>query len=216
MPPKPKSPGSANNCHNSNHSGLALISANRLALVAGLAAALLALLAGAEPAHACSCARSGSPAEALERADAVFAGEVTSVKFSGTSPYRLSLAALVTVEFRVTRVWKGPRWPTLTVETERSEISCGYEFKEGQNYIVYTWKGNRTGLCTRTAPAWMAFADFVALGPGHPPEASPDAKTAEGGACAAPSSRGSKPMDIASLSLLAGVIALGIRRRPRL
>ena len=195
---------------------MALISANRLALVAGLAAALLALLAGAEPAHACYCGPSGSPAEALERADAVFAGEVTSVKFSGASPYRLSSSALVTVEFRVTRVWKGPRWPTLTVETERSEISCGYEFKEGQNYIVYTWEGSRTGLCTRTAPAWMAFADLVALGPGQWPEASPDTKAAEGGACAAPAGPGSKPVDLASLSLLAGVIALGIRRRPRL
>ncbi len=195
---------------------MTLISANRLALVAGLAAALLAFLAGAEPAHACSCAPSGSPAEALERADAVFAGEVTSVQFSGTSPYRLSSSALLTVEFRVTRVWKGPRLPKLTVETERSEISCGYEFKEGQHYIVYIWEGNRTGLCTRTAPAWMAFADFVALGPGHRPEASPDTKRAEGGACAAPSIPGLKPMDIASLSLLVGVIALGIRRRPRL
>ena len=195
---------------------MALISANRRALVAGLAAALLALLAGAEPAHACTCASSGSPAEALERADAVFAGEVTSVKFSGTSPYRLSSSALMTVEFRVTRVWKGPRWPTLIVETERSEISCGFEFKKGQNYIVYTWEGRRTGLCTRTAPAWMAFADLVALGPGQWPEISPDTNSTGGGVCAAPASRSPKPVDIASLSLLAGVIALGIRRRPRL
>lgn len=195
---------------------MALTSAKRLALVAGLAAALLALLIGAEPAHACTCAPSGSPVEALERADAVFAGKVTSIKFKGTSPYRLSTAEPVEVEFKVRRVWKGPLRETFTVETENSGISCGYQFKEGRNYIVYTWGSNRTGLCTRTAPAWMAFADFVALGPGHQPEASPDTKTAEGGACAAPSGPGSKPMDIASLSLLAGVIALGIRRRPRL
>lgn len=195
---------------------MALISPNRLALVAGLAAALLVLLAAAEPAHACSCGPSGSPAEALERADAVFAGEVTSVKFSGTSPYRLSSSALVTVEFRVTRVWKGPRLPTLAVETERSEISCGYEFKKGRKYIVYTWEGARTGLCTRTAPAWMAFADFVALGPGQPPEPKPAADTRSGSACAAAADTDDRPMDIAVLTLLAGVVALGIRRRPRL
>ncbi len=177
---------------------------------------MLALLAGAEPVHACSCAPSGSPAEALERADSVFAGEVTSVKFSGTSPYRLSSSALVTVEFRVTRVWKGPRWPTLTVETERSEISCGFEFKEGQNYIVYTWEGRRTGLCTRTAPAWMAFADFAALGPGQPPESTPAARVSGGGACSAPANSGGSATDVTALALLAGVIALGIRRRPRL
>ena len=194
---------------------MALISAKRLALVAGLAAALLTLLTGAQPAHACSCAPSGSPAEALERADAVFAGEVASVKFSGASPYRLSSSALVTVEFRVTRVWKGPRWPTLTVETERSEISCGFEFKEGQNYIVYTWEGRRTGLCTRTAPAWMAFADFVALGLGWQLEAEPGAETAGGGTCAAADTSGNRA-DVATLALLAGAVGLGVLRRTRL
>lgn len=187
-----------------------------LLLSAGMILGLLAALGRPEPVHACTCAPSGSPAEALERADAVFAGEVTSIKFKGTSPYRLSSADPVEVEFKVSRVWKGPLRETFTVETENSGISCGYQFKKGRNYIVYTWGSNRTGLCTRTAPAWMAFVDFVALGPGHQPEASPDTKTAEGGACAAPSVPGSKPMDIASLSLLAGVIALGIRSRPRL
>ena len=187
-----------------------------LLLSAGMTLGLLAALGRPESVHACTCAPSGLPGEALERADAVFAGKVTSIKFKGTSPYRLSSADPVEVEFKVSRVWKGPLRETFTVETENSGISCGYQFKEGRNYIVYTWGSNRTGLCTRTAPAWMAFADFVALGPGHRPEASPDTKTAEGGACAAPSGPGPKPMDIASLSLLAGVIALGIRSRPRL
>ncbi len=195
---------------------MALISAKRLALVAGLAAVLLTLLPHPEPVHACTCAPSGSPAEALERADAVFAGEVTSVKFSGTSPYRLSSSALVTVEFRVSRVWKGPRSPRLTVETERSGISCGYEFKKGRNYIVYTWEGTRTGLCTRTAPAWMAFADFVALGPGQPPDPTSVADTGGGGACAVAADMDDQPIDIAALALLAGVAALGMRQRPRL
>jgi len=195
---------------------LALTSAKRLALVAGLAAVLLALLPHPEPVYACSCGPSGSPAEALERADGVFAGEVTSVKFSGTSPYRLSSSALMTVEFRVSRVWKGPRLPTLAVETERSEISCGYDFKKGRKYIVYTWEGTRTGLCTRTAPAWMAFADFVALGPGQLPEPTPVADKGGGGSCAAAEDIGDKPIDVAALALLAGVAVLGIRRRPRL
>ena len=186
-----------------------------LLLSAGVTLALLAALARPEPVHACTCAPSGSPAKALARADAVFAGEVTSVKFSGASPYRLSSSALMTVEFRVSRVWKGPRLPTLTVQTERSEISCGYEFKEGRKYIVYTWEGARTGLCTRTAPAWMAFADLVALGPGRQPETAPGSETSGGGACSAPASSGAAA-DATVLALLAGAVALGIRRRPRL
>lgn len=187
-----------------------------LLLAVGVTLGLLAALGRPEPVHACTCAPSGSPAEALERADAVFAGEVTSVKFSGTSPYRLSSSALMTVEFRVSRVWKGPRLPTFTVETERSEISCGYEFKEGRKYIVYTWEGTRTGLCTRTAPAWMAFADFVALGPGQPPAPTPAPDTGGGGACSVAASSGGSATDVLALALVAGVIGLGVRRRPRL
>jgi hypothetical protein len=141
---------------------------------------------------------------------------VTSVKFSGTSPYRVSSAALVTVEFGVSRIWKGPRLATLTVETERREVSCGYEFKKGRKYIVYTWDGTRTGLCTRTAPAWMAFRDFVALGPGQPPEPTPSSETAGGGTCSATASSGERRVEVTMLGLLVGVIALGIRRRPRL
>ena len=194
---------------------MALISANRLALVAGLAAALLALLAGVESAHACTCGPSGSPAEALERADAVFAGKVTSITFKGTSPYRLSSADPVEVEFRVSRVWKGPRRETHTVETENSGISCGYQFKKGQTYIVYATDGY-TGLCTRTAPAWMAFADLVALGPGQPPVPTPAADTGGGGACSAPANSGGSGTDVSALALVAGVAALGMRRWPRL
>ncbi len=177
--------------------------------------ALLALLAGAEPAHACTCAPSGSPTEALAEADAVFAGEVTAVRPLGHPPFRLSSADPVAVEFKVSQIWKGPRRDILTVETEWSEISCGYEFKKGGTYIVYARDGS-TGLCSRTSPAWRAFADFAALGPGQKPETLPGTEMAGRGTCAGAASAGPKSVDIASLSLLAGVIALGIRRRPRL
>lgn len=194
---------------------MALISANRLALVCGLAAALLVLLSGAESAHACTCASSGSPAEALERADAVFAGKVTSIKFKGTSPYRLSSVHPVEVEFRVSQVWKGPLQETLTVETENSEISCGYEFEKGQTYIVYATDGY-TGLCSRTAPAWRSFADLMALGPGARPASTPTTAAGGGMVCGAAALKGNRRVEVATAGLLAGAIALGIRRRPRL
>ncbi|MDE2787161.1 MAG: hypothetical protein OXL37_10910 [Chloroflexota bacterium] len=176
---------------------------------------LMALFVLPRPAHACLCAPSGSPTEALAEADAVFAGEVVAIRALGHPPYRLSSADPVAVEFRVSRVWKGPRRETITIETEASGISCGYQFKKERRYIVYAREG-KTGMCTRTAPAWMAFADFVALGPGQPPELTPAADTGGGGACAAAADADDKPMDVAALALLAGVAALGIRRRPRL
>ncbi len=186
-----------------------------MAAALGLALCLLAALALPKPAHACSCGPVGSPAEALADADSVFAGKVTSIRPLGHPPFRLSSADPVGVEFQVSRVWKGPRRETAVIETELSEISCGYEFKKGGTYIVYANDG-RTGLCSRTSPAWRAFEDLMALGLGQNPEASPDAKAAAGGTCARPETKGAKPVDIASASLLAGAIALGIRRRPRL
>ena len=184
-------------------------------LSAGVTLGLLAALARPEAAHACTCGPSGSPAEALADADAVFAGEVVAIRRLGRPPYRLSSADPVEVEFRVGQVWKGPRRETLTVETEASGISCGYRFKKGQKYIVYARDG-RTDGCTRSAPAWMAFADLVALGPGQPPEPAPRSGTGDGMVCGGAARKGEQRMEVATVGLLAGVIALGIRRRPRL
>ena len=177
---------------------------------------LAALLSLPKTAGACTCAPAASPAEALAGADAVFAGEAVAISPLGRPPYRLSSTDPVAVEFRVSRVWKGPRRETLIVETEFFEMSCGYEFKKGRKYIVYTWEGARTGLCTRTAPAWMAFADFVALGPGRPPESTPNGGAGGGGACSAPESSVGSAADVSALVLLAGAVALSIRRRTRL
>ena len=187
----------------------------------GVAAVIVAVILTAggmvatDSAHACSCARPGSPAEALADADAVFAGKVIAIRPTGHPPFRLSSADPVEVEFKITRVWKGPRLRTALIKTARSEVSCGFEFSKGQHYIVYANSG-RTGLCSRTAPAWRAFEDMVALGMGSRPDAEPTDGTRVGGSCGVAVSRQQAPMDVATLALLAGVIALGIRRRPRL
>ena len=99
-------------------------------------AAALWLMADVEPANACSCARSGSPKEALADADAVFAGKAIAVQLLTNTN---SSADPVTVSFDVNRVWKGPRQDTIVITTERSGISCGYEFKEGRRYFVYAY-----------------------------------------------------------------------------
>ena len=145
----------------------------------------------------------------------MFAGEVVAIRALGHPPYRLSSADPVGVEFRVSQVWKGPRRETMTIETEASGISCGYRFKKGRHYIVYAQEG-KTGMCTRTAPSWRAFADLVALGEGWRPEATPAGDASGGGACLASASSGNNPTDVAALALLVGVIGLGFRRKTRL
>ena len=187
------------------------------------------MLALPKPAHACTCASSGSPKEALAEADAVFAGRVVALHTPGSSfrsgEWVISSADLVTVEFKVNRVWKGPRRETLTVETERLGMSCGFEFKEGRKYIVYAWDGSRTGLCTRTAPTWMAFVDLAALGKGWRPASDtaplpttphPDADTTSGGrSCGLSAGARRNTADGSMLGLLAGLVWLGVLRRPR-
>ena len=117
--------------------------------------------------------------EALAEADAVFTGRVTSVTVHGDDPPLVRSNDPVSVEFKVRSVWKGPRRKTLTVETERMGASCGFEFKEGREYVVYVSDG-RTGLCSRTAPTWMALRDFAVLGSGWKPASISDsAPTAE-------------------------------------
>ena len=162
----------------------------------------------------------------MEEADAVFFGQVVAIQTPGprfrNGEQVISSADLVTAEFRVSRVWKGPIRDTLSIQTERSEISCGFEFKEGREYIVYTWRGNRTGLCTRTAPAWLAVRDFAALGFGRKPEDLPEAgpisppvvptsrdSAYRGGGCGNSPRAGYNPTGGAPLVLLAAAIWLG-------
>ena len=148
----------------------------------------------------------------------VFAGRVTSMTIDRENPVILSSADLVTVEFQVSQVWKGPQGEVLTVRTEWSEISCGYEFEEGRSYIVYARDG-RTGFCTRTAPTWRAIVDFAALGegwrPGQPVEQPTD--TAPGGSgggtgCTAPVSVHAAGPDVALLALAGMIAGLVVRR----
>ena len=183
-------------------------------LAAGLALFALASLSGGGTAHACSCALPpGSPAEELAKADAVFAGVATSVKAHRKLFILPSSADPVTVEFEVSHVWKGPQQETLTVSTVRSESSCGYEFQEGEWYIVYARNGE-TGLCSRTMPTWRAFADFKELDAPWEPErirvitVGPD----RGGGCTSFAATSGNGPELGALALLAGAVLLGVRR----
>ena len=162
----------------------------------------------------------------MAEADAAFFGRVTGMSAPTKESGRISSADLVTVEFDVIRVWKGPLRETLTVETERMGISCGYEFREGRRYIVYTWGGSRTGLCTRTAPVWLAARDFAALGLGQRPEPARvtpsiskpvDRPTSgdnpRGNSCGAAPTSGGIPVELVSLGSLAGMVWLLARRK---
>ena len=119
-------------------------------------------------ASACQCTM---PAEkpTLADSEAVFSGEV--VEIDQPSPFK-SGADLETDTFRVYEVWKGPEQETLEVHTALFGASCGYPFKEGQEYLVYAYTGKQ-GLevdsCNGTQRLTEAQAHLEVLGAGKKP-----------------------------------------------
>ena len=160
-----------------------------LKVIGGLV--LLALLTAVQPAcvYACSCIQPGPPDEARASSTAVFSGKATSV----TRETTLDRGDMVLVTFAVARAWKGPQEATIAVRTPGSSASCGFDFVEGQEYLVYAHTaegGLQANLCSRTAPLAQAGADIAALGEGTAPapaagEGTPLASLPDAGTSAA-------------------------------
>ena len=109
-------------------------------------------------AMACGCQRSGSPREELQRADAVFSGEVSKVNSEK-------------IEFNVEKVWKGPRTKRISVKHGYEQSECTYVFVVGKKYLVYAYgkKIFSTHVCTRTKELGNASDDLKELGEGEEP-----------------------------------------------
>ncbi len=143
-------------------------------VLTGLGIVLLA----PDSASACSCAGGGSKKEmvewALSHPGAVFTGEVIDLQKGSSSS---------SVTLRVSEVWKGPQRETIQVSTPSYGASCGYPFKEGQEYLVYAYWGNqgtpprpalKVDLCSSTKPLSEAGADLALLGNGEEPKDDSD------------------------------------------
>ena len=141
-----------------------------LAALASVVLAVLGVVFLLPPrcASACQCTM---PVEkpTLAESSAVFSGEV--VEIDRPSPIK-SGADLETDTFRVYEVWKGPEDRTLEVHTALMGASCGYPFKEGQEYLVYAYTGKQgleVGLCGNVVLLSEAGADLRVLGAGKKP-----------------------------------------------
>jgi hypothetical protein len=118
----------------------------------------------------CSCMEPPAPRTALSAADAVFLGTVeaireTTVMLEGVD----SGIPAREVTFRVHAAWKGLAATTarVVVTTGHGGGDCGFEFERGTAYLVYGQESGgklSTSICTRTAAASTARADFDALG----------------------------------------------------
>jgi hypothetical protein len=147
----------------------------RLTLALTLAAfAAAAFFHPLKPAYACSCIAPPPPLEARDEAQSVFSGTVSAIGPEANG---------FLVTFDVEQLWKGPDGPQLTVSTPSSSASCGVEFVEGEQYLVYGGFADdgrlSTNLCTRTAPLASAGDDLAALGAGATPDGEPTAPQTE-------------------------------------
>ena len=140
---------------------------------------VVSLVCGTDTSFACTCAPARSAAQELERATAVFSGEVIEIRRHRQAA---DIFAGVEVMFRVERVWKGVESRTVSVFTAQSSATCGYSFREGRTYLVYA-HGNAEGrlsasICSRTRRLRDARADLEELGAGR--EMAGDAARGQG------------------------------------
>ncbi|TLS50707.1 hypothetical protein FE782_18570 [Paenibacillus antri] len=145
--------------------------------LAMLLISLIGLWTFAPPAaKACSCVAPGTPAEHFERADAVFAGTVSEVKQNAQGYITKR------VLFEVESTWKGVDETKVVIATGGGGGDCGFDFKEGEQYLVYASNSKMYGdeeqlvsiICDRTASLGAATADLDFLGEGRPPATKVD------------------------------------------
>jgi len=126
----------------------------RIVLAFILAAAAVVVLPGR--AYACSCAPQPSDARAIASSAAVFAGTTVGVDDPQEGKRIISSGAEVTWTFTVDTVVKGEVGDTQEVRSAAMEVSCGYEFEEGERYLVFAHEGERdesklfTSICSNT------------------------------------------------------------------
>lgn len=117
-------------------------------------------------AFACSCVKPGDPREELEKSTAVFSGKVLDVN-------RDSVGYAYKVSFDVEKIWKGVSRKTVVISTGLGGGDCGFEFTEGEIYIVYAYGNDveflSTGICSRTHLLTSADTDISILGKGESP-----------------------------------------------
>lgn len=117
-------------------------------------------IVGSPKAFACSCV-TPSPSKAFEQSAAVFAGTVASIQQDNYGKI---------VHFNAERAWKGISDNTVTVTTAGMGVSCGYDFEQGKEYLVYAYDTPlKVNLCGRTQPVADAYVDLAALGQGYIP-----------------------------------------------
>ena len=114
---------------------------------------ILGVLGWARPALACSCMPIGPACQAYWKTDAVFDATVVSINPRTRTESiggRMRPFADKLVRLDVHKSWKGAQPGPLEVTTSGSGASCGYEFREGERYLIFARHGG-DGLLSASA-----------------------------------------------------------------
>ncbi|MGA9226762.1 MAG: hypothetical protein WB217_10525 [Mesobacillus sp.] len=135
---------------------------------------VLSIFTGSFPsvASACSCAELPTAASELERSKAVFSGKVLDIKEKRSAQGYMTKSVL----FEVTNTWKGVTQSQIIITTGQGGGDCGFNFTEGQEYLVYANDSDMYGaktlvtlICDRTNYLTALKDDLPILGAGKPP-----------------------------------------------
>lgn len=123
-------------------------------------------------ASACSCAELPSIEEEFERSKAVFSGKVVDIREKRSLNGYTSKSVL----FEVMNTWKGVKQSQIIITTGQGGGDCGFDFKEGEEYLVYANESTMYGakslvsiICDRTNELSSSQEDLEILGEGQPP-----------------------------------------------
>jgi hypothetical protein len=120
-----------------------------------------------ETASACSCLPPKGVAQEVEMSSAVFSGKVIEIKRHDRTEDPLGRVEVI---FEVDKAWKGVDKRIVSVFTGSDSAACGYGFKRGRTYLVYTGGSPQgqfsTSICSRTKRLNKAREDLRALGAG--------------------------------------------------
>lgn len=130
-----------------------------LFLILTTIASLILIIPNTNSASACMCAPRLAPIEELQRSTAVFSAKTVDINESKSGNG-------YDIKFDVERVWKGTFDDIAVIFTPSSGDLCGYEFEEGEKYLVYAYKSDgplHTSICNRTTPLADAQEDLEFL-----------------------------------------------------
>jgi hypothetical protein len=108
-------------------------------------------------ASACDCGDPGPPCKAFAKTPVLFAGRVVKIATISLKAPSGDLYEDRLIAFEVERSYRGSVGKTAEVVTGSGGSDCGYDFREGQQYLVYAYPHPEsgklyTGICQRTRP----------------------------------------------------------------